>query len=464
MDISPPIPPSANRPQRFNPDLLARSIIALPLLAQLDAEEIGRVWLADFLKKPRFRKRLDANKPTADETLALAERNLDWLQKQAANRTPEQVLSLLQEADLAPPVSGQAAWLTWFSGWLHQPVADPLPRLFAVIIDLNQRYPGGRPLARERVLALTKEIGATMQEGHRQALLVEADPKNKYVQQYVFARLEGPAIRRLAQRDAAAGVPAGLENRPDLAAPRAVYRIWPDFPIGATVNRSIATVKADAAQVSYAALGEGMVWAVMDSGIQEQHPHFARHHNLDLTLPLQHTDFSGPNNAPLVDVFGHGTHVAGIIAGEQRDLVPLDTPAAERTSPRTIHAYTLQRDEQGDTHYEAVPIQHISGIAPKCKLLSLKVLDDQGQGEASNLIAAIGLIQELNSHGRNLLVHGVNMSVGYEFKPEWFACGQSPLCVEVNRLVRSGVVVVVAAGNTGYGVAQSYEGKMRWSS
>jgi serine protease AprX len=46
------------------------------------------------------------------------------------------------------------------------------------------------------------------------------------------------------------------------------------------------------------------------------------------------------------------------------------------------------------------------------------------------------------------------MSVGYEFEPEWFACGQSPLCVEVDLLVRSGVVVVVAAGNTGYGYNQ----------
>jgi len=50
-----------------------------------------------------------------------------------------------------------------------------------------------------------------------------------------------------------------------------------------------------------------------------------------------------------------------------------------------------------------------------------------------------------------MLVHGVNLSVGYDFEPEWFACGQSPLCVEVDRLVRSGVVVVIAAGNSGYG-------------
>jgi subtilisin family serine protease len=56
------------------------------------------------------------------------------------------------------------------------------------------------------------------------------------------------------------------------------------------------------------------------------------------------------------------------------------------------------------------------------------------------------------------------MSVGYPFDAEWFACGQSPLCVEVNRLVRSGVVVVVAAGNTGYSWQQvDNEGTMSQS-
>jgi len=64
-------------------------------------------------------------------------------------------------------------------------------------------------------------------------------------------------------------------------------------------------------------------------------------------------------------------------------------------------------------------------------------------------------VQEINGNGRRIHIHGVNMSVGYNFEPEWFACGQSPLCVEVDRLVRSGVVVVVAAGNTGYGFTQT---------
>ena len=83
------------------------------------------------------------------------------------------------------------------------------------------------------------------------------------------------------------------------------------------------------------------------------------------------------------------------------------------------------------------------------------MLADNGEGQASNLIAAIEQIQEINGNGRRIRIHGVNMSVGYDFEPEWFACGQSPLCVEVDRLVKSGVVVVVAAGNTGYGWAQS---------
>src|SRR5262249_12555231 len=78
-----------------------------------------------------------------------------------------------------------------------------------------------------------------------------------------------------------------------------------------------------------------------------------------------------------------------------------------------------------------------------------------GKGSVSNLIAAIAHVQEKNSYGARLVIHGVNMSLGYNFEPEWFACGQSPLCVEVDRLVKSGVVVVVAAGNTGYGTLQS---------
>ena len=116
-------------------------------------------------------------------------------------------------------------------------------------------------------------------------------------------------------------------------------------------------------------------------------------------------------------------------------------------------------DADGVTVTQTLPqLDAISGMAPKCRLVSLKVLDEFGMGRASNVIAAIAHVQLINGHGRDLKIHGVNLSLGYTFDPKWFACGQSPLCVEVNRLVRSGVVVVVAAGNTGYGSLQTAEG------
>jgi serine protease AprX len=328
----------------------------------------------------------------------------------------------------------------------------PVPKLLPVIIDLNLEYPGGRAGAMQWVVEALNELvpQLTTMEAHRQAgLNVDQLPKNRYSQQYLFVRLEAAVIEALAARDKQRNQPTPLPAS-SVVGPKAIYHIWPDFPIKPLLNKSLSTVKGDAAHASYAAVGEGIVWAVLDSGIDGTHPHFQTYHNLDLALPLQHADFTGvaaPEgegaNAALLDGTGHGTHVAGIIAG----VWPSDGPP--------LQAYNRQRDEHGDIAYNPVTAPRISGIAPRCKLLSLKVMDADGQGEASNLMAAIGLIQEINGYGRRLLIHGVNMSVGYDFDPEWFACGRSPLCVEVDRLVRSGVSVVVAAGNTGYGVAQS---------
>ncbi len=56
---------------------------------------------------------------------------------------------------------------------------------------------------------------------------------------------------------------------------------------------------------------------------------------------------------------------------------------------------------------------------------------------------------EVNADPGVLRVHGVNLSLGCEWKPDHYAAGQSPLCQALNQLVASGVVAVVSAGNYG---------------
>jgi serine protease AprX len=330
--------------------------------------------------------------------------------------------------------------------------ADKQRTPFKVVIDLNLEYRAGRSEARKRATQLIDEAIAHTQGESQDAIAIGINErKSDLSAQYLFATLYGETISELVR----------LDNEPDQSLPpgatskrtahRSIHRIWPDFPVRRLTTKSISTVKADAARVAFSALGEGIVWAVVDSGISETHPHFAKHGNLALDPPFEHCDLTGSAGGPLSDALGHGTHVAGIIAGEMSSADEVER----------CRALTRYRDENGEVTHDVIKPGPISGMAPCCKLLSLKVLDEKGEGETSSLIAALEIIQRLNDYGRRLRVHGVNMSVGYAFEPEWFACGRSPLCVEVDRLVRTGVVVVVAAGNTGYGWAQTaFQGEM----
>lgn len=333
------------------------------------------------------------------------------------------------------------------------------PNRFEVIIDLNLEHPQGREAARTWVLEHIEPAKAARrvrddgQEVHRE--------KDQINSQYVFARLEARVIQELVEMDmaqakdeadrrrAAADNPS-LKAKIDPSKFRAIFHIWPDFEVSAYINKSIATVKADAAQNSFSAFGAGITWAIMDSGVKRDHVHFVKHGNIDPDS-LLHKDFTVDGTGPFDDENGHGTHVAGIIAGEWR-MSP-ETPEDKRPIAVSRYLKTGMGDE--DTEYQETRLERIGGMAPRCQLVSLRVLDENGKGSVSNLIAAINHIQEKNGYGRRLVIHGVNMSLGYNFEPEWFACGQSPLCVEVDRLVKSGVVVVVAAGNTGYGTLKS---------
>ncbi len=160
--------------------------------------------------------------------------------------------------------------------------------LHAVIIDANLDYDEGRDAGRkwiQEAIKNAKDIIAPSDE--KQGVREKSDLSN----QYIFARLSGKVIRELVRLDAErAGSKAKTPKKPrqpkkrgkasvhsDTAAPyrsRAIYRIWPDFKISPCITKSLATVKADAAQTSFCAHGVGITWAIMDSGIDANHPHF----------------------------------------------------------------------------------------------------------------------------------------------------------------------------------------------
>jgi subtilisin family serine protease len=258
---------------------------------------------------------------------------------------------------------------------------------------------------------------------------------------YMRCLLTQDEITALAEQDTSAPPPA-----------RTIFRIWPDYRVRAHIDRSVATIKADAATRTYGTSGADVVWAVIDSGIDEHHPHFACGTVTDPVVARLHRDFTGlltaeatmtDDPAPaLTDPFGHGTHVAGIIAG---------------TAPKDPGQVLIAQNEPSSTDMPSwvvrnlAPGRTLSGMAAEARLVSLKVLNADGDTVTSAVIAALAQIRAFNADGRELLIHGVNLSLGCEWFPDEFAAGQSPLCRELDQLVGTGVVAVVSAGNSGAG-------------
>src|ERR1043165_8938565 len=147
--------------------------------------------------------------------------------------------------------------------------------------------------------------------------------------------------------------------------------------------------------------GSGVTIAVLDSGIDSKHKSVATSGKIKFSK-----DFTGENRTD--DPWGHGTHVAAIAAGD---------------SAPTAGAY--------------------EGVAPAANLVNLRVLNSNGVGKVSGVLAALDwLIANKNNYG----VKVVNMSLG---TPAINSYEDDPICNAVRKLVDAGVVVVAAAGNNG---------------
>jgi serine protease AprX len=373
------------------------------------------------------------------------------------NQRREEIQETLAPRLISEPLKSKIDQeLSRLDGKAFNASAASSPISYEVIIEVNLNNPQGRMGARAAIFAMLHDI---LGLENKDALSRNRDDSTH---PYIFATMTAAQIVELVTRDGenaaaliATGTPAtshepalptDLPNASRGTNPssarktlRSIFRIWESQKVHPLITESVQTVKANAAHSSFGAFGENVVWAVLDSGIDPNHPHFKLHDNLNLAAPLSGRSCSfAPSASPWnQDVFGHGTHVAGIIAGE--------------STPDTVSQAAIQSPgNEGDGGYHLQPIAAIKGMAPRAKLLILRVLNDSGDGDETALIQAIEYIQQLNDFGRHLVVHGVNISAGFPAHPTWYACGQTPLCVEINRLVKSGVVVVVAAGNSGH--------------
>ena len=180
-----------------------------------------------------------------------------------------------------------------------------------------------------------------------------------------------------------------------------------DRQLGATLDYSAGAVGAPVAW-SYGLNGSGVGIAVIDSGVYN-HPDLNAANSSHSRVVYRQSFIGGELN----DDFGHGTHVAGIVAGNGSSS---DQPGAFRT---------------------------FKGIAPNANLIDLRVLDQNGASSDSVVIAAIQKAVQLKSQ-YNIRV--INLSLG---RAVFEGCSQDPLCQAVEAAWKAGIVVVVAAGNEG---------------
>jgi hypothetical protein len=259
-----------------------------------------------------------------------------------------------------------------------------------------------------------------------------------------------------------------LTQLPDSPDSRAVDRRR-RFPIvSVTTNRAAApavtrsrmTIKADAAEQVFSVDCSSIGWAVVDSGIDAYHPAFAEWWEAA----------SGPQRGPVPRVVRafNFVGVRGALAADALDnglvdwaralpYVEIDVPQRDprpSTSPVPLVTYSVPTDAHG-THVAGIigghwPERRFRGICPDIKLYDFRVLDGQGRGDEFAIVTALQAIRHINDQAGRLVIAGVNLSLSVPHDVATHSCGWTPVCVECDRLTRSGVVVVAAAGNAGY--------------
>ena len=226
-------------------------------------------------------------------------------------------------------------------------------------------------------------------------------------------RLTGPAAAVLAVGAMVAGLASGLPAA--VAAPTGGYVEALGYDPGVDKGSLWHIAETVGAHDSYRAgyTGKGVGVALIDTGVSEVP-------GLDTGNVFHGPDLSFDSQDPELahrDGYGHGTHLASIIAG--RDAVGSPASYTEPTA--------------------------FNGIAPDANLLSVKVGASDGAVDVTQVIAAIDwVVEHRNDNGMNIRV--LNLSYGTDSLQDTEV---DPLTYAVEQAWKAGIVVVVAGGNDG---------------
>jgi hypothetical protein len=225
-----------------------------------------------------------------------------------------------------------------------------------------------------------------------------------------------------------------------------------DRHVGMAVASSTRTIKADAARRVFDVDCSRLTWAVIDSGIDARHPAFRVRGQGFATRVTRTIDF----NRLQLEEFRKLQRTSADFADVIERLAGLPPPANDNDlayeAPFLSHGTHVAGILAGDWSAHSDPVlQPLTGVCPDMKLWDLRVVGTDQPGLESRVLMALTLIRAINERAiGDDRVAGVNISLSIPYNPKAHACGWTPVCQEVRRLIRSGVVVVVAAGNTGY--------------
>lgn len=215
----------------------------------------------------------------------------------------------------------------------------------------------------------------------------------------------------------------------DLANDPNVVYISPDRPLkststgnpAATLDRHLASINVNAAwNMGLSGVGVGV--AVIDSGISPVPDLTTGAYRIIYNHDFVNDAAGSSEQTSANDLYGHGTHVAGIIA------------AGGAKSSASDDFYTFK------------------GVAPGVNLVNLRVLDQNGAGTDSQVIAAIQAAIQLKT---TYNIRVINLSLG---RPVYESYKLDPLCQAVEQAWKAGIFVAVAAGNYGRDNAAGTEG------